>query len=213
MMQRAATFFIAEIRTLCVRPTYIISLLTSIATILLLLHFGIGKHSTDNTIMPVLLLAVLIITFTNITQDAFHHDAQQGRIVHWCYSPIALEWIIFSKWLAYLLSSALPVTLLLTLILTEGRIDSALFTIFFTTALVIISCGFVASALSLCFESSQLMGYVLTIPFTLSVMIFAAEGLNPSNTSMNAQILLYALSLTLTPLSLWITSRIIRLAV
>jgi heme exporter protein CcmB len=209
--------FYIEMLSLLRHPWHVASMLCGAVTMVLLLHFGMPAATDYRPVLPAFLLGVLVITLTNITHHAFTEDAREGRIMHWHTGGATLEWIVVSKFLAYLLCTGLPMVLMFSALAVNGGVDQnmqsllSIASVLLLTVTVIISCGLLSGALSVCFGTNALMAYVLTLPFTFSIVIFAAPALH-SGSQADATLLL-ALSLTLTPVTCFITARILRLCV
>ncbi|TAF14335.1 MAG: hypothetical protein EAZ74_04210 [Alphaproteobacteria bacterium] len=212
-MKRFVSFLLHDMRSLCLNPWHMVSVASSIAAMYLMMRFGLPMGIDERAILPVLVLGVVMIALINITHDAFRDDAQQGRIIHWSYAPLLMEWIIVARLCAYVMSTALPIACIGGwLFAPHGEAWSApAMMLILSATLTIIACGLLCSALSVCFEMHQVMGYLLTLPFLFAVMMFATIALGEGERSAQAAMMLYALSCAMTPLALWMTYRILRL--
>jgi heme exporter protein CcmB len=179
---------------------------------LLLLRFGIPASQSETTLLPAFVLGVSMITLISTTQHAFTEDAREGRIPHWLYGRLSVEWVVVCRFLAYLLTIGLPMAALFVAVMELRAGDfmewhSAIVLIMVMASTV--ACGLLGGAISVCFSGGGLLAYLVTLPFLFSILIFAAPLLRGEADI----VLLLATTLTLVPLCCFATARVLRVCV
>lgn len=209
-----------ELRVMARQPWQWLGLITGALTMYVMLHFGIPPHAPRAQVLPALLLGAMVITLVNFGQHAFSEDAYYGRIAHWQYGPLTLGAIVTCKLLVYMFSGGMPLALLFGLFSAQSSdvggvaVGAWAFSslVLGLCAMAILACSLLSGAMGVCFRQSRFTGYLLTLPFLFSLVIFAATALVAPAGDDEALSLLAIFSLVLTPLCCWLTAFVLRMA-
>jgi heme exporter protein CcmB len=209
--------FIIELWMLARQPWHVASVMASALTMLVLLRFGIPASTSEIQLLPAFVLGVSIITLISTTQHAFTEDAREGRIPHWLYGRLSIEWVVVSRFIAYLVNIGLPMVLLFVayMMLRENPEDRFIGWHSVIVLLMVIAstiaCGLLGGAVSVCFNGGGLLAYLITLPFLFSILIFASPALLLA--AQADTFLLLAATLILIPICCFATARILRVCV
>ncbi len=207
-----------DISCLLDNSAQIFALIATSITMYLLLRFGI-EPDAEAKILPSFLLGAMILTLLYGTHSTFVEDNSHDRISGWHSAKLSMEWIIFSRFLAHLLCSALPLIIcFFALNLLEGIAINQAFTIAYImlqVAIFVVACGMMAAALGVSFAGSAALSHLLTLPFLFSVVIFAsdamvnAQSLNIASNAMIASDWLMLSCAIFTPISCFICAKLL----
>jgi heme exporter protein CcmB len=211
------THLYIELLMLVRQPWQVVSVMASALTMLMLLRFGIPASMSEAVLLPAFVLGVSIITLISTTAHAFSEDARAGRIAHWLVGRLSVEWVVVSRFLAYLLAIGLPMVVLFVAVMHFRHDDTSGLTSGYAIAVLLmvmastIACGLLGGALSVCFHGGGMLATLTTLPFLFSVLIFAAPLLGAYTEA--TMFLLLATTLFLVPLCCFATARVLRVCV
>ena len=180
IMNMFITQFKIDVKCLLQHSSQIWALVATEITMYLLLRFGVAPHENAK-IVPAMLLGALVLTLLHGTYSSFDEDAHYDRISGWHSAGLALEWIIFSRFIAHLLMSACPLVVCFTALIWLEYGDTSLAInagyIMLQVAILVVACGLVAASFGVCFKMSAGFAHLLILPFLFSVVIFASSAM------------------------------------
>lgn len=172
--------------------------------------FSLGPEALHAYAPNVLLVAVLL-SFMLSLPNVFERDHADGTLEQLLLQPTALEWVVFSKLIAFWCICALPLIALVPLLSLMADLNAArtyflLLTLLLATP-TLSAIGVLGAAFTLGVKRAGLTQALIVLPLYIPVLIFAA-----SAESAGAMAMLAAFALVSSPLSCLLAAGLLRLS-
>lgn len=174
-----------------------------------------GTENGDTASYAVIWINVILINIL-LSDKLYRDEAEQGMLEQWLLMPVALEWIVATKWFVHWLASAMPMLLLvpvagLLLHLDSGQWGALMVGLLIGSVTITALCSIAASATLLQSARASVM-FLLVIPLMLPAIILGVSSCLYPDQRISTWLLMSGFSLVILPVSIFISTMCLRVS-